>query len=218
MHAPDSSDTRTATGATPMGAWITGIIHGMGYVGVAWLAFVENVFPPIPSELIMPLAGYLASQGAMTLAGVVAAGTLGSVLGAMLLYGAGWWFGEERLKTFADRHGRWLTLSRRDVTRASAWFARHGTWAVFGCRLIPGMRSLISVPAGLQHMTLPKFLLATAAGSLLWTALLVYAGYALGENFEQVGHYVGPLSDVVIIGIAVVYAWRVIRHKGAGKP
>ncbi len=199
-----------------MGAWITGIIHGMGYVGVAWLALVENVFPPIPSELIMPLAGYLAAQGTMTLAGVIAAGTLGSVLGAMLLYGVGWWFGEERLKAFADRHGRWLTLSRQDVTRASDWFARHGTWAVFACRLIPGMRSLISLPAGLRRMNLPTFLLATACGSLLWTALLVYAGYALGENFEQVGRYVGPLSDAVITGIVIVYAWRVFRRRGTG--
>lgn len=197
-----------------MGAWIINIIESMGYAGVAWLAFIENVFPPIPSELIMPLGGYLASQGAMTLAGVVAAGTLGSVLGALLLYGLGGWFGEQRLKAFADRHGRWLTLSRRDVERTSAWFARHGTWAVFGCRLVPGMRSLISIPAGLQHMNLLKFLLATTIGSLLWTSLLVYAGYALGENFEQVGHYVGPVSDAVIVGIVVVYVWRVIRHKG----
>lgn len=198
-----------------MGAWITSIINSMGYAGVALLAFIENVFPPIPSELIMPLGGFLASQGSMNLAGVVAAGTLGSVLGAMLLYGFGWWFGEQRLKSFADRHGRWLTLSRKDVERASTWFARHGTWAVFACRLIPGMRSLISIPAGLKHMNFLKFLVATALGSLAWTALLVYAGYALGENFEQVGHYVGPVSDAVIAGIVVVYVWRVFRRKGS---
>lgn len=198
-----------------MGAWITRIIEGMGYAGVAWLAFIENVFPPIPSELIMPLGGFLASRGSMTLAGVIAAGTLGSVLGALLLYALGWWFGEQRLQAFADRHGRWLALSRADVERSSAWFERHGTWAVFACRLIPGMRSLISIPAGLQRMPLPKFMLATVCGSLIWTAALVAAGYALGERFEQVGDYVGPVSDLVLAGIAVVYAWRVIRHKGA---
>lgn len=197
-----------------MGSWITSIIHGMSYTGVILLAFVENVFPPIPSELIMPLAGYLAAQGAMTLAGVIAAGTLGSVLGALLLYALAWWIGERRLKTFADRHGRWLTLTRQDVERASAWFARHGIWAVFACRMIPGLRSLISIPAGLQHMNLAGFVIATTAGSLVWTALLVYAGYALGANFGQVGSYIGPLSDIVIAGIVVVYLWRVFHGKG----
>lgn len=198
-----------------MGAWITNILNDMGYAGVAWLAFLENVFPPIPSELIMPLGGYLASQGAMTLAGVVVAGTFGSVVGALLLYAIGWWFGEARLKAFADRHGRWLTLSRTDVEKASTWFARHGTWAVFAGRLIPGMRSLISIPAGLQHMNLPKFLIATTAGSLAWTAILVCAGYTLGENFGEIGDYVGPVSNTVIAGVIVIYAWRFFHHKGA---
>ncbi|HET6587007.1 MAG TPA: DedA family protein [Oleiagrimonas sp.] len=197
-----------------MDSWITSIIHDMGYAGVIWLAFVENVFPPIPSELIMPLAGYLAAQGAMTLPGVIAAGTLGSVLGALLLYALAWWIGERRLMTFADRHGRWLTLTRQDVERASAWFARHGIWAVFACRMIPGLRSLISIPAGLQHMNLAGFFVATTAGSLAWTALLVYAGYALGANFGQVGSYIGPISDAVIAGIVVVYLWRVFHGKG----
>ncbi|HET7662655.1 MAG TPA: DedA family protein [Rhodanobacteraceae bacterium] len=197
-----------------MSSWITSIIHDMSYAGVIWLAFVENVFPPIPSELIMPLAGYLAAQGAMTLTGVIAAGTLGSVLGALLLYALAWWIGERRLMTFADRHGRWLTLTRQDVERASAWFARHGIWAVFACRMIPGLRSLISIPAGLQHMNLAGFVVATAAGSLAWTALLVYAGYALGANFGQVVSYIGPLSDAVIAGIVVVYLWRVFHGKG----
>jgi membrane protein DedA with SNARE-associated domain len=201
-----------------MHAWIIGIINSMGYVGLVWLAILESAFPPIPSELIMPLGGYLAARGSLTLAGVIAAGTLGSVLGALLLYGASWWFGEQRLKSFADRHGRWLTLSPRNVEQASAWFARHGTWAVFGCRMIPGLRSLISIPAGLQRMNLLKFTLATALGSLLWTALLVYAGYVLGENFEQIGHYIGPISNAVIAGIVVVYAWRVFRHKGEKCP
>ncbi|HET7268401.1 MAG TPA: DedA family protein [Oleiagrimonas sp.] len=197
-----------------MDIWIIDILQHMGYLGVALLALVENVFPPIPSELILPLAGFMVAQGSMTLIGAILAGTLGSVVGAMVLYGVGWWFGEQRLKTFADRHGRWLTLSRRDVEKASAWFARHGTWAVFVCRMIPGMRSLISIPAGLQHMNLVKFLLATTAGSLVWTCLLVVAGVVLGSRFGEVGQYVGPLSDVVIAGIVIVYVWRVVRHKG----
>jgi membrane protein DedA with SNARE-associated domain len=197
-----------------MHAWIIGIIHNRGYAGLVWLAILETAFPPIPSELIMPLGGYLASRGSLTLAGVIAAGTLGSVIGALLLYGASRWFGEQRLKSFADRHGRWLTLTPRDVERASAWFGRYGTWAVFACRVMPGLRSLISIPAGLQRMNLLKFTLATALGSLLWTGLLAYAGFILGANFAQIGDYIGPVSDAVIAGIVVVYVWRVVRHKG----
>lgn len=198
-----------------MGQWITNTIASMGYVGVFLLTLLETVFPPIPSELIMPLAGYLVSQGKMTLIGVIIAGTAGSVIGALLLYWVGRKVGEERVKTFVDKHGRWLTLSRRDIEQASAWFSRHGAWAVFACRLIPGLRSLISIPAGINRMSLPLFLAATTLGSALWTALLVYLGYLLGANFEQVGHYIGPVSKVVLAVIVVWYLWRVFTHKGA---
>lgn len=197
-----------------MGAWITEIIESMGYAGIMLLAILENVFPPIPSELIMPLAGFLVAKGSMSMAGAIAAGCSGSVIGALLLYALGWKVGEERLKLFADRHGRWLTLSRHDIESASAWFERRGTWAVFVCRLIPGMRSLISIPAGLQRMNLFKFIAATALGALGWTSLLVYLGYVLGENFERVGAYLGPVSKIVLAIIVLAYAWRVWRHKG----
>lgn len=195
-----------------MGGWITNTLTSMGYAGVVWLTFLENVFPPIPSELIMPLAGYLVAQGHMTLVGAVLAGTAGSMLGALLLYGLGRWYGEARLKRFAERHGRWLTLSPGDIDRASKWFARRGSWAVFICRLIPGLRSLISIPAGVHRMSLTKFLIATAFGTLLWTGLLVWLGQLLGENFEQVGRYIDPVTKVVLGGLLVVYVWRVIRH------
>ncbi|MFC0677344.1 DedA family protein [Lysobacter korlensis] len=197
-----------------MGGWITGTLSSMGYIGVVWLTFLENVFPPIPSELIMPLAGYLVAQGRMTMIGAVLAGTAGSILGALLLYYVGRWYGEDRLKRFADRHGRWLTLSSRDIDRASKWFAERGTWAVFVCRLIPGLRSLISIPAGIHCMGLGKFLAATALGTLLWTGLLVYLGNLLGENFERVGQYIDPVTKVVLGGMLLVYLWRVIRGTG----
>jgi membrane protein DedA with SNARE-associated domain len=197
-----------------MGGWITGTLSSMGYIGVVWLTFLENVFPPIPSELIMPLAGYLVAQGRMTMVGAVLAGTAGSILGALLLYYVGRWYGEDRLKRFASRHGRWLTLSPDDIDRASKWFAERGTWAVFVCRLIPGLRSLISIPAGIHCMSLPKFLAATALGTLLWTGLLVYLGNLLGENFERVGQYIDPVTKVVLGGIVLVYLWRVIRGTG----
>jgi membrane protein DedA with SNARE-associated domain len=151
----------------------------------------------------------------MTLAGVIVAGTLGSTAGALLLYWAGAVLGEQRLKAFADDHGRWLTLSRADIDRAGDWFDRHGGWAVFLCRLVPGLRSLISIPAGIHRMPLPAFVLYTIAGSAAWTALLVYAGYALGRNFEQVGRYLEPVTLVVIGAMALWYAWRFARHKGA---
>lgn len=198
-----------------MGAWLTDTIHSMGYLGVVLLTFLENVFPPIPSELIMPLAGYLAAEGRMTVWGAVAAGTLGSLLGALLLYGIGDRIGEERLKHFADRHGRWLTFSRGDIDRASRWFERRGGWAVFVCRLIPGIRSLISIPAGIHHMPLAAFLAWSAVGTALWTGLLVGIGYALGSNFERVGDFIDPVTKVVLGVVVAWYLWRVVTHKGA---
>jgi membrane protein DedA with SNARE-associated domain len=195
--------------------WIIQAVTAMGATGVFLLTLLETVFPPIPSELIMPLAGYLVAQDRMTLAGVIVAGTLGSTAGALLLYWAGAALGEQRLKAFADDHGRWLTLSRADIDRAGDWFDRHGGWAVFLCRLVPGLRSLISIPAGIHRMPLPAFLLYTTAGSAAWTALLVYAGYALGRNFEQVGRYLEPVTLVVVGAMALWYAWRFARHKGA---
>lgn len=198
-----------------MAEWIIQAITAMGAIGVFLLTLLETVFPPIPSELIMPLAGYLVAQDRMTLAGVIVAGTLGSTAGALLLYWAGAALGEQRLKAFADDHGRWLTLSRADIDRAGDWFDRHGGWAVFLCRLVPGLRSLISIPAGIHRMPLPAFVLYTIAGSAAWTALLVYAGYALGRNFEQVGRYLEPVTLVVIGAMALWYAWRFARHKGA---
>jgi membrane protein DedA with SNARE-associated domain len=197
-----------------MGDWITDSITRMGVVGVFLLTLLETVFPPIPSELIMPLAGYLASRDEMSLWGAVLAGTLGSLAGALLLYWMGRKLGEERVMEFADRHGRWLTLSRDDLARASDWFARHGGVAVFACRLVPGLRSLISIPAGIHAMPMLPFVAFTAAGSLVWTAVLVYLGYLLGGNFEQVGEWVDPVSTGVIAGLFVWYVWRVIRHKG----
>ncbi len=198
-----------------MGEWILDTLVALGAWGVLLLTLLETVFPPIPSELVMPMAGYLVARDEMTMTGVIVAGTAGSVLGALLLYWLGAALGEERLKSFADRHGRWLTLSRDDIGRAGEWFHRHGGWAVLLCRLIPGLRSLISIPAGIHRMPLPAFLLYTTAGSAAWTALLVYAGYALGRNFEQIGRYLDPATTVVLVAVVVLYLWRFARHKGS---
>ncbi|MGH7825450.1 MAG: DedA family protein [Candidatus Binatia bacterium] len=197
-----------------MANWVMELIHSTGHAGIVMLMFVENVFPPIPSELIMPLAGYMVTQGRLSFLGIVVAGTFGSVLGALPLYYLGKAIGEERLKKLADRHGRWLTVSRRDIERAKRWFDKHGGVAVFSCRLIPGIRSLISIPAGINRMNLASFLLYTAMGASLWTALLAYAGYLLGRNFSDLAEYLDPVANVVLGAVLVAYIVRVVEHKG----
>jgi membrane protein DedA with SNARE-associated domain len=152
--------------------WITGFMNSMGYIAILFLMFLENVFPPIPSELIMPLAGFTASQGKLTLIGVIIAGTIGSVLGTLPLYYVGHVIGEERLKKWAEKHGKWLTVSPDDIENASRWFQRHGNIAVLVGRLVPGVRSLIAVPAGIAKMSMPLFLAYSAVGSAMWTTCL----------------------------------------------
>jgi membrane protein DedA with SNARE-associated domain len=195
-----------------MASWLMGFVSSAGYLGIAVLMFAENVFPPIPSELIMPLAGYLVTKDNLTLWGVAVAGMLGSVAGALPLYYAGRKAGEERIKAFADKHGRWLAFCGRDVDRAKSWFDRHGGVTVLFCRLIPGVRSLISIPAGIAAMSLPAFLAYTAVGTGIWAALLAYAGYALGSNFEKIDAYLEPVTWVVLGTILLLYLIRVFRH------
>jgi membrane protein DedA with SNARE-associated domain len=173
--------------------------------------FLENVFPPIPSELIVPLAGYMTRQGELAFAGIVLAATLGSLLGAMPLYYLGRKLGFERTCELARRRGRWLTISERDVERAKRWFDRHGATAVFVCRLVPGIRSLISIPAGIGSMRMSTFVLLTTAGSAIWSAVLAGVGYVLAHNFRKVEQYLDPASWVIFGGIAVLYLFRVFR-------
>jgi membrane protein DedA with SNARE-associated domain len=193
------------------------IFFSTGYFGIVLLMFVENVFPPIPSEVIMPLAGYMAAQGTLSLFGIIVAGMTGSVLGALPLYYMGRKLGEDRLKQFADNHGRWLTLSRKDIERAKGWFDRHGGAAIFFCRLIPGVRSLISIPAGIARMKILPFLAYTATGTAMWAALLAYLGYFLATEYTQVSEYLDPVSWIVFGAVGVLYFVRVIGHKGQPK-
>ena len=195
-----------------MSDWIT-VFESMGTVGVALLMFAENVFPPIPSELIMPLAGFLAAQGERNLLIVIIAGSIGSLLGAVLWYYVGQKIGAERLERWAAKHGRWLTLSPKEVEQACAWFNRHGGKAVFIGRLIPAVRTLISVPAGIAGMPLGSFLLYSAAGTILWTALLGTAGYFLESQYEKVAHWMNPISNVVIGLIILGYLYRVVSFQ-----
>ena len=192
--------------------WIKSSMESLGYAGIVFLMFLENVFPPIPSELIMPLGGFSSLEGELTYVGVVAAGTAGSVLGALPLYYLGRLLGEERLKQLADRYGKWLTVSSKEIDRADTWFDTHGHKAVFFCRLVPGVRSLISIPAGVSGMHLAPFLIYSTLGSAIWTAFLAYLGRLLGENYELVDRYIGPLSYVVL-GILLLAFGAWIWHR-----
>ncbi|MHB9880868.1 DedA family protein [Pacificimonas sp. ICDLI1SI03] len=192
--------------------WIQTLISDAGYAGIALLMFLENLFPPIPSEVIMPLAGYAAAQGNdMSLFGVIIAGSVGSLIGMTFWYYVGLWVGEETLRRVAIRHGRWLTTSTRDLDRIDRWFERGGRWAVMIGRCVPTIRTLISVPAGIFAMPLRQFLPLTFAGVFIWDAALAWLGHRLGSDYAVVDRYLGPLSIAVIGLMLIVYIWRVIN-------
>ncbi len=195
-----------------MTKFIMNLISSGGYFGIVFLMFVENVFPPIPSEFIMPLAGFMVAQDKLSLVGIIIAGTAGATLGALPLYYLGAKLGEEKLKNFAERHGKWLTLSPKDVERANRWFDRHGGKAVFFCRLVPGIRSFISIPAGINKMNLISFLFYTLIGSAIWTSFLAYAGYFMGSNFREIEEYLDIFTYIVFGSIIALYLWRIFRN------
>lgn len=197
--------------------WITGIVEQTGYLGLLALMFAENVFPPIPSELIMPLGGYVAARGQLDFVLVVLAGAAGSLLGALPWYFAGRWLGSERLLRLATRHGRWLTLGEPEVLRAIGWFERHGGKAVFLGRLIPAVRTLISVPAGLARMPLVPFLAWSAAGTVLWTAALAAAGLWLEDRHEIVGEYLDSVSKIIVGLLVLTYVFRLLAGGALGR-
>ena len=191
--------------------WIAGIITTLGYAGVAMLTFLEHLFPPIPSEVILPMAGYVAASGKLNVAAAIALGTIGSLAGATLWYVIGRRIGEQRLRAWIDRHGRWLTLSGKDIDRAKDWFERRGKAAVLIGRLIPGIRTFVSLPAGFSGMSWPVFLAYTAAGTLAWTAALIYAGVKLQQNFEMVEKYIDISTNLLFVGLGAMLVRRYIR-------
>jgi len=197
-----------------MSDWVVRLIEQSGYLGVGFLMFLETLFPPIPSEVIMPVAGVAAAQGRLSFVLAVLSGTAGAMLGNIVWYLAARALGHDRLKPFIQRHGKWLTINWKDVQRAHDWFDRHGVALVMVGRLIPTVRSVISIPAGLLDMRFRNFIIASTIGTALWTTLLAGAGFKLQENFREIGHVVGPLSNVVIAIIVVVYLYRLVTHKG----
>lgn len=183
---------------------IQNIIETIGYPGIALVMFLENVFPPIPSELVMPFAGFLTVEGELNFIGVWIAGTIGSVLGAVVLYYLGWWAGEAVVRRFLQRYGRVVGVSEKDYDRALRFFDKYGEAIVFFGRLIPIIRSIISIPAGADRMPMPKFLLFTTLGAAIWTGILAYAGRALGENWEDVIGVVEQYQTITVIVIVVL--------------
>ncbi|MET0963752.1 MAG: DedA family protein [Noviherbaspirillum sp.] len=184
-----------------------------GYLGVFALMALENIFPPIPSEMIMPLAGFTAARGELNVLVLLIAGTAGSVIGTLPWYYAGRICGKERLRKLANRHGRLLTVSPDDLDGALNTFQRHGRKAVFFGRLVPAIRTLISVPAGIAEMPLAQYLVYSTAGSLIWTGLLVAAGFLLQAQYELVGKYVDPVSKAIVGAIVAFYLYRVATFK-----
>ncbi|GAA1523713.1 hypothetical protein GCM10009803_00930 [Microbacterium ginsengiterrae] len=190
-------------------AWAVSLMETLGGLGAGVAIAAENLFPPLPSEIILPLAGFAAAQGTLGLFEVLIWTTVGSVVGALALYGLGAWLGRRRMYAIADRIP---LLKIQDVERTEAWFARHGSKAVFFGRMIPIFRSLISIPAGIERMPLVRFTLLTLAGSAIWNSIFVLAGFFLGANWHVVEDYAGIFQKIVIGVVAVaVITWIVVR-------
>jgi membrane protein DedA with SNARE-associated domain len=193
-------------------AWIEYAVSVLGYPGIALVMAVENIFPPIPSELVMPFAGSLVNDGRYNLIGVIIAGTVGSVIGATVLYYIGMWADEVIIRNFVRRFGRWFLLTEDDIDTALKFFSRYGEAAVFLGRVVPLVRSLISVPAGMQRMPIGKFLLLTTLGAAIWTSVLAIAGMFLGQNWEAVLDFISRYQRVILVLIALgVVAFIVVR-------
>lgn len=192
---------------------IINTINSLGYVGIALLMALENILPPIPSELIMPLSGFTVTQGKLQFLYVVIAGTIGSVLGATPWYFLGKIWGLKRTQKIADRYGKWLTLSGNDVLKAKVWFDRRGYVATAVGRLVPGIRTYISIPAGISRMPLLPFLIYSTAGSVIWVSFLTCCGYLLGANYDKVSVYLKPFSTVILFGILVISMYWIIKRR-----
>ena len=193
-----------------MNDWIGQLIENWGTLAVAFLMFVETVFPPIPSEVIMPLAGVHAAQQGGSILGVILAGTAGAMAGNIFWFVLAWKLGLDRFEGFLVRYGRVFTMDEAEIARGRALFDRYGAGLVGVGRIIPTIRSLISVPAGLVRMNARTFLIFSTLGTFIWTMGLALAGYYLGRNFSEIDKVLGPLSTAVILGCFAVYLYRVI--------
>jgi membrane protein DedA with SNARE-associated domain len=198
-----------------VGQWVLDVIGALGYVGLALLLVAENLFPPIPSEVVLPLAGFLVGRGDLSLWGAIFAATFGSVAGALVLYALGRWGG----RRLVLRYGKWLRVDEAGLKEAEGWFRRYGDWVVLFARIVPVARSIVSIPAGTMKMPVPRFLLLTTLGSAVWNSVLIGAGVVLGANWQAVSGWMGSYSDVVlIVGAAAVAVFLLVRHYRKDRP
>lgn len=196
-----------------LAGWAVRVMESAGYLGLIGMVALESIFPPIPSEVILPMGGFLTGQGRLNFGVAVAAATVGSVIGAMALYYLGLWLGEQRMRRFVQRRGKWILVSIQDYEKASDWFQRHGRMAVLLGRCAPGVRSYVSVPAGIQKMPLSQFLLFTVIGSGIYNTLLIGAGWLLGKNWERVGRFTGIFEAVLWTTLAGAITWWIVKKK-----
>lgn len=197
-------------GCEQMEAWITNIMDEFGYVGIFLLIALENIFPPIPSEVILTFGGFMTTSSDLSVMGVIIVSTLGSVFGAIALYGIGRLLDVERLERIIEKWGHILRLTKKDLHKGNNWFNKYGVWTVFFCRLIPLIRSLISIPAGMSHMNIGLFLLFTTIGTLIWNTILVNVGAAVGASWETIVGYMDVYSNIVYAILAVLIILFVI--------
>ncbi|MCM3215214.1 DedA family protein [Niallia taxi] len=196
--------------------WITNTMEEFGYIGILLLITIENIFPPIPSEIILTFGGFMTTYTDMTVFGVVAVSTVGSVLGAVILYWIGTLLNMEKIESIVDRWGHIIRLTKEDVHKANGWFDKYGYWTVFFCRFIPLIRSLISLPAGMAKMNFGIFLVLTTLGTLIWNYVLIRIGAAVGSSWESIVEYMDIYSNIIYVVIAlaiIVFLFLYIRKR-----
>ena len=200
-----------------IGGWIESLIAAIGYPGIVLAMALENIFPPIPSEAVLPFAGALSAKGEMDFWGAVAAGTAGSLIGAIVLYAIGYFAREAGVRRIVEAYGKYVFVSEKDLDRAAAWFERYGEAIIFFGRLIPLIRSIVSVPAGYTRMNIVRFLIYTTLGTTLWNLILTYAGRVLGENWADISEMMAPYENgaLILMGLSVAafVVWRAVRWR-----
>ena len=192
--------------------WITEVMNAYGYIGILLLIALENIFPPIPSEVILTFGGFMTTTSNMSIIGVIVFSTIGSVVGAIALYGIGLLVDVKRLEKIVNKWGRLLRLTSKDIHKANAWFNKFGVWAVFFGRLVPLVRSLISIPAGMAHMNFIVFLLFTTIGSLIWNSVLVIVGAKVGSSWSTIVRYMNTYSNIVLFLLTVMFVFVIFLY------
>ena len=197
--------------------WVEQIISSMGYMGLYLVMFLENVFPPIPSEVVLPLAGSLTLTGRFSIFWITIIGMLGSLTGAFLFYGLGKWLGESRVRTIIEKYGRYALLSTNDLDRSLEWFDKYDDWVIFFSRMVPIVRSLISIPAGIANMKITKFSFYTILGTALWSFLLAIGGRLLGEQWPLIAEFINTYQNIVLVVAAAAvlffFGSRLLKKK-----